>query len=251
MPRREIAPGYRTYVVLAVVQALQRAFDDFYDGDPIFRNILVAGEYPLDRSNYNRMIIVHYRGSRIFNAGVGNLEYREDTEGYVRAFLHSRFEGRIELEIIGGTTQERDILMDSVIEILTFGRLDTQLLNFFDEIYNIATLGGGQISLNTDIIDESIDPARDAPWGDEPGNILIYPGWIKLDVHGSYYSADKSGPAVPITEVDVYPYIFGHDKPEGRFDVGEWGDELHFEDNCLIVGKADIGGIEDYNLYTP
>jgi hypothetical protein len=246
MPRQIYAPGYRVLVKTAITRALRQVFDNFYSGDPLLQNMSIDSSYPLKKPDYSNMIIVWFRPARVENAGVGSIEYLYDSQGVLRPFLHSRFEGRIELEVLAMRPSDLDQIVDAVMEVLRFGSLETQTNQFFDTSYGYAADNTAQLMMNTDIIYDSGDEMIDAPWGTERGNNMIFRTKLSFELHGAYYSVDLATEgASPITEVDVYPYLEGTDKPDGRFSVNEWSDAEHREDAGLVWSTALVHAVTE------
>jgi hypothetical protein len=240
MPRRAYAPGYRILVKTAITRGLRAVFDDFYTGDPSFRKIVIDAAYPLDRTDFTHMIVVWFRPSVVEDVGIGNIEYLYDSNGTLRPFLHSRFEGRVELELITMRPTDLDQLVDAVVEAIRFGRLEEQTNNLFTTIEGVSEDSDAQVIINRDRITDSGDEQTDAPWGAETGNVSVWRTRIGFDIHGGYYSVDRASATTVITEIDVYPYHYGSDKPEGEIVVAEWSDTEHREESGLVWSTGVI-----------
>jgi hypothetical protein len=240
MPRKSYAPGYRVLVKTAITLGLRAVFDDFYSGDPSFRSLGIDTSYPLDRPDFTHMIVVWFRPSFVEDVGVGNIEYLYDSTGTLRPFLHSRFEGRVELELLTMRPTDLDQLVDAVVESIRFGRLEEQTNNLFTTVEGISEDSNAQVIINRDRVYDSGDEQIDAPWGTETGNVMIWRTRIGFDIHGGYYSVDRTGAVSPITEIDVYPYLYGSNKPEGRIVASEWSDAEHRDESGLVWSTAVI-----------
>lgn len=181
--------SYRRYILDTIIGALEAVFDADYDRDRQFVNLKILAQYSRDEQDYP-CIVVSYDGRSVQNMGVGHEEWFDDAANIRRKWHHSFFEGTINFEIYALTTMDRDILQDGLIEVLRFGRLDPELLPFFETIYGSpddpVRLIFNQIALNTDIVNEQANSVSVAPWNAE--DQLLYTTGCSLEVKGGYYN---------------------------------------------------------------
>lgn len=255
--------SYRTFINDAVINGLRSVYNGSYGRERQFQNLKVTLNFPLKQVDYP-CIVVEYQGSKIYNAGVGHEEWFTDATNILRKWNHNRFEGTLNFSLHALSPQDRDILTDSLVEILRFGRLDAQLIPFFYAFYGQPTdpvmLMFNQLMLNIDEIDEGGNSAAPAPW--QPEDVLVYSTELSVEVHGGYYNTYPADEWQYITKVDAQAY------PQGEVDVvlpfndsdGTWSNPIVYEDdNSLpdpdnlfvqpnwLAGKAVISGVEEYD----
>jgi hypothetical protein len=231
------APGYKTYIKKTTVRALQAAFQsDYYDEQ--FKNLRVTLEYPLDRANWPA-ILVSYREAWVRNAGLAHQEYLYDTNGELRAFQHSMFKGALSFEVLALSPLDRDILSDSIVELIRFGTLETVTNDFFTEVYDDSTIFGSQLTMNSDELTPLNDSVSPTPWDAEDSK--IYETGYSIDVFGSYYSADRVNEAVGYLErINVYPYIYGEEAPDPAPLSIPWLYTNVYSDDGRIISRSEI-----------
>lgn len=243
--RQRFNLGYRQLVKTTLVNALRAVYDEYYDEE--FRGIKIATEFPLERISYPA-IQVRYDGRGVFAAGVGHEEYFKDNNGVFRQWDHRRFEGTIEFVILTVSPLDRDMLSDSLTEILTMGRMDDLLQQFFWTVYgepdDQQQSFASTIYLNTDQISDGGESVGPAPWG--PEDVLIYQTSMQMDTHGSFYSLVNTRDIGFVWQVTQEPYAEG-DEPVSityRPDLA-WTPATEYEDtDGFATGIAEISASE-------
>jgi len=185
----------RELVNSAFVLGLRAVYDANYR-DWEFANLKISPQYPLKRIEYPA-IVVNFSPGTIMNAGVGHSEVFDDPDGFTRIWGHRRFEGSIEFEMHALSPQDRDILADSLLEILAFGRLDDALIPFFYSVFRGSTDPNtdatlfNQLMLDTDRIEDGGNSASIAPW--QPEDVLVYTTSYTCVLHGGFYNSLPTG----------------------------------------------------------
>lgn len=240
--RPQLTINYRTAIKRTFVQALQSVFTANYV-EPEFRSLPIYPDYAYQDTKYP-LIMVRYHPQRNDNAGVGHVEHFPDSTGFPRPWGHRRFDGSIEFVCQAKSTLSRDILVDSVIEILAFGRLSSALTGFFTTVYGDPSAPYSlnaylvQLHANTDLIQEGGDSQDIAPW--RPEDTLIYEGSVIVPVFGGFYNMVPDGsPAPLVTAVDVVPYLFGETPPS---DPAAWLYSFVYDEAGEVDAKAIISG---------
>jgi len=208
--RAEIPVSYKTTINRTVTRALRDVFTSTYP-DSDFQNLNIVVDYPLSEAEYPA-IICRYREGPIPNAGVGHAEYFPAPDGSIRKWKHRRFEGTMEFLVSTLSPLDRDVLSDALVEILSFGDLDSLLNNFFVRVYGelgveVGTLGLlHQISLNTDRIDPTGESATIAPW--QPEDVMVYTNGYTLQCNGGFYNSYRPSASLGyIQNAIIEPYI--------------------------------------------
>ena len=239
--------SYRTLVKTTLVQALREVFTSSYY-DEAFRNLNVYTSFPLDKAKWP-LILVDYHGRAVRAAGVGHVEMFKDNFGQFREWEHRRFQGTVEFTIITLSPLDRDILADSLIEILTMGRLDELLTRFFWTVYGEPSDQKqsflNQLALNTDEIHEGGDSEGPAPW--QPEDVIVYQTSIMLDVFGGFYNLITTDALEFVWKVNMEPY------PQGEIPVSityrpdvAWTPPFEYADtDGYATGQAEISAEED------
>lgn len=250
--------SHRRLVLRTMVNALIAAFGASYDREPQFVNLKVTTEFPLAEIDYP-CIVIEYEPQRVVNAGVGHEEWFADANMVLRKWNHRRFEGELTFNVFGLTPLDRDLLSDALMEVLAFGRLDPNLLPFFNTIYGDpdapVTLQFSQLMLNVDEIAFGGDSAAPAPW--QPEDTLTYESTLSTTIHGGFYNVLPTDTFGYVTRAEAEPYPqgdqtvtieFGGDQPLPFPDPNTlWTNPLEYDDADTVVGEAVISGDEALN----
>lgn len=220
-----VAP-YRRIVVKTMIAAFRDTFNNAYPNERQFQNLKVTQKYPLQKIEYPALVI-EYQGRSIFDAGVGHQEWFPYTPtGASQQWLHRRAEGGLSLNIYAESSLDRDIFADSIVEILSFGSLQTQLNTFFNTVYGNPNTQAtvltmlSQIMLNTGEIHEMGNNVSPAPW--QPEDSLIYSTGFYLDCHVGFYNAFVQEVEWEyVQNVNNYPYPEFKTNVDDFFSVGE------------------------------
>lgn len=198
---------YRRYIVRTMVAALDAGFGNNYDRDRQLINLRVTPEYPKDEIDYP-CLVVEYSDGPVTNAGVGHEEWFNDNAGILRKWNHRRFEGTLTFHLFALSTLDRDLLADALIELLSFGRLDSNLTAFFSDVYGDPSappaLTFNQIALNTDTINGQGNSTSLAPW--RPEDVWVYSTGYSIDCQGGFYNVIPSQTWSLVSDVGVSSY---------------------------------------------
>jgi hypothetical protein len=117
--------NYKMEIKRAVVRGLQLVFKDestYFPGhksSELLTKSHITIEYPQRPEQYPTLI-VGFKEKEIKSAGIGH--YELDSQN--TAFQRWLFQGTITLEIFALTSMDRDFISDSVINLLSFGRIE-------------------------------------------------------------------------------------------------------------------------------
>jgi hypothetical protein len=228
---------YSTYIKTAVTEALREPFANHIDD--LLQTTNVGIEYPKTQVDYPAVLVKFYE-REINPVGVGGGEMwidlshiDEDFVGSYR-FKKSFYWADLEFEIQGLSSVDRDLIGDSVVQIIQMGQLASYTNSFFERIYPTeADMQNSYpdsvwhyISINTDKVSGFGEQAAPTPWGSEDD--LIYKKSYRVPVFGEFYSIPPDAPAGFVEAVHAYPYIEGVDAvPTGDpEDDGEWDPPL-------------------------
>lgn len=215
IPRRpETAAKYKTFVNRAVVTALRSVYTDQYP-DKQFRNLPIYLQYPQEKIQYPIMI-VRFVDQNIQNAGVGHQEWAFDANGLWQKWYHYRFEGTLEFHLYTLSSLDQDIMADTLIELIAFGKLQDLTDQFYQQIFDEYN-NGGQLMLQTDMI-TSMGVSVGKPFW-EPEDTLLYQGGYQIVCHGAFYSTGNTELAAFLDHITVLPYIDGEPVPAGDIEV--------------------------------
>jgi hypothetical protein len=199
--------SYRRLVLRGIVNALHAVYDTAYTRERQLVDLKITPHYPLVKLDYPS-IVVEYNGQRIINAGVGHEEWFLDDNEILRKWNHRRFEGTLNFSCHALTPLDLDLLVDSLVEVLSFGRLDAQLGNFFTSIYGSPDdplmLAFSQLMLNVDEINDGGVTAQIAPWS--PEDVLVYSSDLNIEIHGGFYNTYPQDQWSFITRVESQSY---------------------------------------------
>lgn len=237
--RAEPAVRYKRYVKRVVIDALRSVFTNVYP-DPQFRNLNIALEYPLKRELFPA-IVVNFDESRVLNTGVGHVEFSSINQ----KFFHYMFEGALELRILTLTPLDRDVLSDSIVELIAFGRLQSLTREFFEAIYSDDN-NGGQIMFNSDVLTPLGENVSLNNWGEE--DQPVYQTGYRVELNGAFYSNAKSSPFLTwIDQVNIYPWAEGEPRPDPNPLTVTWeGSPVH-EDEAVVISQFQIESQEEFN----
>jgi hypothetical protein len=209
---------YKTYVKEALVEALRNAFTGH--PDELLAKVNIGIDYSLEELDYPQIVVRFYERS-IKNAGVGHQEWFETAEGtgrYVR-FKHMLYTGDIEFAVYALSSYDRDLISDSIVQILTMGDIEPYTNAFLERIYspNPTTEPVSIehfINLNTDEIMGFGETQTPAPWG--PEDVLVYQTAYRIGIFGEFYSRmPEPQPDYGLVErVDSFPYPADEEAPD-------------------------------------
>lgn len=228
-PEQTIA--YRTYANRALVQGLRTVFK--HHTDPILNELQVNMGYSLKEVDYPS-IIVNFMPSRNQAAGVGHREQRWDPDTATWVISNRRlYWGTIEFRVFALSTVDRDLILDSLTQILGMHDFVAWTNRFWLRLYKPEewavlenqTLSGLElyhfINVSTDRINESSPTQSPAPW--QPEDVLLYEGAISVPVFGEVLSIPPDQNWTTIQNVHIYPYIGSLEPvPTGVNDTSPW-----------------------------
>lgn len=194
MPRLEPAVQYKRLIKRTLVSAMRTVFSAEYP-DPQLRELYVSTTFPLKREEFPA-IILEYRENSVENAGVGHIEEIYDSNYNVVPLKHFRFDGSIAFKCYALSPLDIDILTDSVMELLAFGRLDSLMNRFFERVFEEVE-DSAQISIHSDYLSPLGEGTQTTQWNSE--DMLIYESGYSVACSGGFYSTLK--------EEDITNYV--------------------------------------------
>jgi hypothetical protein len=213
--------SYKTFLKSAFVQALGAVYELM--PDPVLQTTLDAGgnklsgvtvtiEYPTDSIVYP-CIVVGWIEQYVRNAGVGHIEWiLDENTNLPTPFRHAHYQGQIELAVYALSSLDRDLVSDSLVQIMRMPDMATYTTNYYNQIFNDVDNSNTlhYINVDTDNIRPVGESVQQVPWGAE--NALQYKSGYRANVFGEFYSLPPDYQfGGYISEVDVYPYVLGTD----------------------------------------
>lgn len=192
--RLEPSVKYKRLIKRTLVSAFKTVFSIEYP-DPQLRGLYISTEYPLKREQFPALI-VNYDESSVQNAGVGHIENIQNDNFLTVPAKHFRFEGSLSLTCYALSPLDLDILTDSVVELLAFGRLDSLMNRFFDAVYS-EVADSAQITVHSDYLSATGESVSNTQWNAE--DLLVYQSGYSIACSGGFYST--------IREDDIVSYI--------------------------------------------
>lgn len=128
-----------------------------------------------------------------------------------RRFKHLIYSGDIELAIYALSTYDRDLIADSLVEILAMADLEPWTNQLLQRIYNPDAIVKPTsiehfVNLNTDKLGPFGESKQQVPWDAE--DEMIYNVSYRVGVMGELYSRVPSTPVFGfVRQVDLYPYL--------------------------------------------
>lgn len=229
LPERTIP--YKTGIKTALVQGLRLAFAAH--PDELLRQTKITIDFPRTRADYPAIIVRFYE-RRIHNAGIGHVEYLPDSNGNLRAWGHYYWNGDIEFAISALSSHDRDLLADTIVELISMGEYQSYTRNFYQRIYtsDYVAYPAAEYTELVVAVDDFMgygEQQNPAPWGAE--DEMVYRTAYRVPALGSFYNVPPTDEAYGLIEyVDLYPYgSHGETLPEGEViptgnpsDPAEW-----------------------------
>jgi len=229
LPQKTI--GYKTYLKQALVQGLRSAMGAH--PDLLLRQTTVGLDFSFEEVDYPSIVVRYYPRDNLAS-GVGHSERRYDavTDSW-SIFKRRLYKGDVEFSIYALSTLDRDLISDSLTQILGMGDTRAWTANFLRRIYDPATwaannnvdIGSGYlynfVNLSTDTITELPESQVPAPW--QPEDVLLYQGGARIPIVGEVLSLPPDVSWTIIERVLTYPYIAGVEPvPQGIIDPAPW-----------------------------
>jgi hypothetical protein len=208
MPLTERTVPYKTWIKQSLVEALQRVFNAHVD--ELLTSTHVGIEYPTTKARYPA-IVVRFFERDINNAGIGHDEILT-VDGLDFRFKHYFYSGDIEFAIHALSSYDRDLISDSLVQILGMGDLTEYTNHFYDRIYEdefseYPKAMYNYINLNVDRISGFGETQTPAPW--QPEDQLVYQTSYRVGIAGEFYSLppEEQDAVGYVERVDQFPYI--------------------------------------------
>jgi len=174
-------------------------------------------EYPEDAIDWPGLF-VQFRPSSVSWTGINpdGFTLNDSSTEYTK-FRRGSFEGYFDLSILALSSQERDRLWDSLVELFLFGRDSPATAPFFD------TVNSHDLVALT-ILETAVEPLGDqsslgTPW--DP-NILTYEASLRVNVVGQFWADVYNQKLLPLSAITVRPYVEGQEVFPPNDDQGIW-----------------------------
>lgn len=194
------------------LEATQAVYDaEFPEED--FRDLWVSLDYPAEEANYPGIWINYMPTSPLQVSGIGHRNYTDPAaDGSVRGFTKWRFGGTVSFTCVAMSSFERYRLVDSLVEVLAFGK-DNPTLSEFQATLDRNDLIGLQMQWDQFLVGAP-DESQGTPWGTDD---ILYEMTVSVDCQGEFASDALGATLVPLSGVIVTDYAPG----EGPADLGQ------------------------------
>jgi len=238
MLRPEPAVQYKRLVKRTMIGALRSVFSFEYP-DKQFAELYVSTTNPIKREQFP-CIIVKFNEKSIQNSGVSHEEVLSNDNGLHQSVRHFYFEGAISFTISALSPLDLDILCDSLIELLAFGRLNSLMSKFFSRIYDEIE-DGYQFTIASDKISGGQESTAMTQWNSE--DLLVYQSSYLVNCHGAFYSLLDKGQIHDYVDKIIAYGSETYDKEEQKlFEiVGKVSPQYYY-----IKGEGIVSSVEDY-----
>lgn len=241
--------GFKTAITDVLIQGLRTIFSNTYPNEPGFQSLNVVREFPLTANGYP-CIVTKYVGRRVTNAGVGHYEVFPDPSGFLRVWMHRRYEGSFAFTVATLTTLQRDILSDALHEILSFGSITPALDGLLVKAYGEAGDPFSamnllfQVNMNTDELDDGGEGVTPTPWQSE--NALVFTSEYTMEVSGGFYNSPPNTSIDYISNAQIYPFIDPAQIVPVTLDAAGWTYTYNYYDQLEVDGAGQISLVETY-----
>lgn len=209
---------YKTYLKESIREALENAFSGH--PDDLLNGTQVVIDFPMTEAEYPSIVIRFY-GRTVNQAGVAHYEFLEiprtpeqEEAGVApvwRKFRHLIYTGDLEFGVYALTSLDRDLISDTLVEILQMADLEPWTNELLKRIYQPGPEDEPAdqehyVNINTDSLTEFGEQQQPVPW--EAEDQLLYTTSYRMQVMGEFYSRVLPSPVFGIVEqVDIYPYM--------------------------------------------
>lgn len=202
--------SYKTYVKRTIAGALRGIFAD-HPATLLRDHASVDVDFPFTKAEYPSVVIRFYERN-IQNIGVGHYEFfqSKNLDNTLIKYKHFLYQGDIEFAIYALSTLDRDLMSDSIVQILTMGELQNWSGGLYQKLYrtdfDTDPLGATHfINLNTNQVSGFGETQVIAPW--MPEDVMVYQTSYRVGIHGEIYSPDPTDVNYgTIQKVELYPY---------------------------------------------
>jgi len=230
LPQKTIK--YKTYIKTAIVEGLKPVFAHHVDEK--LQNTKVGIAFPKERQSFPSVVVQLYE-KEVFNSGVGHEEKIVDSSDPTRTwrFKHYFYKADIELKVYALSALDRDLISDTLVQVIAMGDLATYTNNFFNRIYPTDSdaypdSAGHFINVNSDKISPINETEEKVPWNAEDD--LIYSTSYRIEVFGEFYSLPEDFSYQYISNVFVYPYVKDVEPvPPGLEGKDSWKNAFSFD----------------------
>lgn len=161
-------------------------------------------------------------------------------------FQHAFYKGSIQFAIDALSAYDRDLVSDTLVQLLAMGRLTDYTNAFFERVYPETDLYPYSqlhfITLNTDRVQGGDDNNTATPWGAEDD--LLYSTSYQIEMFGELYSLPPKITYALIKRIFLYSYI----ENSGVISTGTYGNEPLLASPYLFPGSNLLAGS---NVGTP
>jgi hypothetical protein len=224
---------YKTYLKTSLVEALQSAFS--VHPDRLLRDTKVRLDYSFEEADYPVVLVRYYERDNQA-AGIAHVERGETEEGIPFRATRRLYHGDIEFAIYALSSLDRDLISDTITQILSMPDLLAWTNLFAQRLYDPETWSANQgvpieelgeahlyhfMTINTDMITGGGESQVPAPWGAE--DALLYQTSHRAPIFGEVLSLPLDVFYTVIERIRIFPYIGGLEPiPTGTPDPAIW-----------------------------
>lgn len=198
---------YKTFIKTSVVEALRPVFENHVD--EMQRRTKITIDFPKTQAQFPA-VIVRFFGRGINNAGVGHTERLADKNDPPNHFKYKHYfwSGDLEFAVYALTSLDRDLISDTLVQIVAMGDLESYTNLFFRRIYAderyYPDAETNFIAVNSDQIQDFGESQTQTPWQAEDD--LVYQVSYRVSASGEFYSLPH-GPHGFVEKVTPYSWI--------------------------------------------
>lgn len=209
-----MATSFRVAVLREVIGALEKVYTIDYP-DPLLRNLHIGLEYQDVKEKFPSIVIT-FLERMLQRAGLGHLNPKEFETGeqIVNRWI---FQGGITFTLLALTTFDRDLLADSLLDVMAFGKQSERNVIFHDDIEDNDWI---PISLMTDHALPGGNTTTPSPWGNT--NEQLYQTSYTFDCFGQFFSDPATGDLVRLSQINTFPFRPDQAVPIGTTDPSPW-----------------------------
>lgn len=165
----------------------------------------ISLEWPLTPEKYPAIFITFSEGP-IENVGVAHYDI-DDTNAVAKQW---KFRGTVNFNIVATSPFERDVIANTLVQIIAFGDTVPEFQQFHEDIHDYDFAA---IKLMTDRIMPGGEATAPVPWGDE--NAQLYTRSYSVELFGEFFTDPQTADLISISKISLYPYTPGSMIPTG------------------------------------
>lgn len=173
--------------------------------DARLRATNISLEWPLTPAKYPAIFITFSEGP-IENVGVAHFDI-DDTNSIAKQW---KFRGTVNFNIAATSPFERDVIANTLVQIIAFGDTVPEFQRFHQDIHDYDFAA---IKLMTDRIMPGGEATAPVPWEDE--NAQLYTRSYSVELFGEFFTDPQTAQLISISKISLWPYTSGMAVPTG------------------------------------